>query len=160
MFEFEHKIEFQDSDTIELFGQDHFGDKSTFGNFHQTRLKVVCDKLCMTGFPIKISDLQFDKHQVIKDKNEFDVWLKKNQPFECKCSDKNNTKEKIFHFKENKRILKVLKLNIEKVMYFKTLKLMQTEGFHTIINMEEMPAKFKSILKMYLLVEIISLKIF
>ncbi|QXP51060.1 hypothetical protein [Cellulophaga sp. HaHa_2_1] len=120
MFEFKHKIEFQDSDTIELFGQDYFGDKSTFWNSHQTRLKNVCDKVCMTGFPIKISDLQFNKHQVIKDKNEFDIWLNQNQPFECKCSDKNDIKKRIFNFKENKRVLNVLKLNIEKEMYFKT----------------------------------------
>ena len=41
MFEFKHEIELQSSEKIKLFGEDYFGDKSTFWNAHQTTLDTV-----------------------------------------------------------------------------------------------------------------------
>ncbi|MEM5541057.1 hypothetical protein [Olleya sp. AS48] len=81
MFEFKHEIELKTSEKTKLFGQDYFGDKSTFWNSHQTSLNSLYKKVIETGFPISITDLQFEKTIAIENIGEFHRWLKSNQPF-------------------------------------------------------------------------------
>uniref|UniRef100_UPI002611464F hypothetical protein n=1 Tax=Flavobacterium sp. TaxID=239 RepID=UPI002611464F len=81
MFEFKHQIEFQNNDTFSLFGEDFFGDKSTFWESHQTSLNELYKKVINSDFPIKITDLIENSTLTILDWNEFKNWLKINQPF-------------------------------------------------------------------------------
>ena len=81
MFEFKHEIELKSTEKIKLFGQDYLGDKSTFWNSHQTTLNSLYKKVSESGFPIKITDLQFNKIIEIENIENFHVWLKSNQPF-------------------------------------------------------------------------------
>lgn len=45
IFEFRHEIELKSTEKIKLFGQDYFGDKSTFWNSHQTTLNSLYKKV-------------------------------------------------------------------------------------------------------------------
>ena len=87
MFEFKYEIELKNSEKTKLFGQDYFGDKSTFWNSHQTSLNNLYKKVIETGFPIRIKDLQFNKTIVIENIEGFHIWLKSKQPFNFEKSN-------------------------------------------------------------------------
>lgn len=85
MFDYKHKISFKNSESISLFGEDYFGDKSTFWYSHQSALKNLCERVCLIGFPLKVDDLKNAESLNILNKDEFDSWMLKNQPYKCDC---------------------------------------------------------------------------
>lgn len=85
MFDYRHSILFKNSEAIYLYGEDYFGDKSTFWKSHQSTLKSLCEKVCLVGFPITITDLKTESVSEIQTKQEFDNWISTNQPFTCNC---------------------------------------------------------------------------
>lgn len=82
MFDFKHNIALATGDTVNLFGEDYFGDKSTFWAAHQTTLNGLYDKVVATGFPVTITDLQTEQIVVVEDLVDFHAWLKTHQPFD------------------------------------------------------------------------------
>ncbi|TCI91800.1 hypothetical protein [Tenacibaculum sp. M341] len=93
MFQFKHEIELVSSEKIKLFGEDYFCDKRKFWEFHQNTLLHLYERVFETGFPIKITDLVFNKLIVIENMSSFRSWLKLNQPFNFDkiMSDRLNT---------------------------------------------------------------------
>lgn len=81
MFEYKYKIELKNTEIVNLFGEGYFADKSTFWKSHQTSLNSLYDKTLETGFPIKITDLELNRIELITNINDFHIWLKINQPF-------------------------------------------------------------------------------
>jgi hypothetical protein len=96
MFEFKHLIEFQNKDTFRLFGEDFWGDKSTFWESHQTSLNELYKKVINSDFPIKIIDLKKNSTLLIQDLNEFKDWLKTHQPFSDKLKSIESRSELIY----------------------------------------------------------------
>ena len=81
MFEYKHQIELKTNETVSLFGEGYFADKSTFWNSHQTTLNNLYRRVIKTGFPIKITDLEINESKILNDLNDFHSWLKSHQPF-------------------------------------------------------------------------------
>jgi len=79
--EFRYLIEFKNKDTFSLYGEDFFGDKSTFWNSHQSSLNDLYRKVVSSDFPIKLIDLTTKDPLLISTLTEFREWLKENQPF-------------------------------------------------------------------------------
>ncbi|WP_282042965.1 hypothetical protein [Winogradskyella flava] len=86
MFNFRYEIELASEEKLWLFGEDFYKDKNLFWKSHQTKLKELCLKVCLNGFPIVIRDLQFKTELVITSQIQFNYWFKNNQPYECHCN--------------------------------------------------------------------------
>lgn len=81
MFDVKHEITLKTKEIIPLFGEEYFADNSTFWNAHQTNLNALYERVINTGFPIKITDLEFNNDFEINTLEEFHSWLKQNHPF-------------------------------------------------------------------------------
>lgn len=97
MFEYKHEIKLRTNQTVSLFGEGYFADKSTFWHSHQSQLNILYDKVIKSGFPILIKDLE-DENTIIIDKLEdFHLWLKSNQPFDFEKVNGIINVDKIVH---------------------------------------------------------------
>ncbi|PBQ34209.1 hypothetical protein CNR22_21360 [Sphingobacteriaceae bacterium] len=80
MSDYKYKIEFKNNEITLLFGEDFYGDKSTFWNAHQSMLTGLYKKVISTEFPFTIT-LLTGVSLKINTQKDFDTWITKNQPF-------------------------------------------------------------------------------
>lgn len=94
MFDFKHRIEFQNGESTQLFGEGYFCDKSVFWHSHQSQLEALYEKTLLADFPIKITDLTTQSFETIANFSEFKAWLTVHQPFRERLQEiekRNNT---------------------------------------------------------------------
>ena len=82
MFDYKHQIELKTKQKFSLFGEDYFGDKRSFWEYHQSMLNDMYDNIIKVGFPLTITDLELNQSESIEDLQSFHAWLRANQPFD------------------------------------------------------------------------------
>lgn len=76
MFDIKYRFYFKDGDVKSLYGQDYYGDKRCFYEYHHRMLEEVRDKASDAEFPIKIIDEETGEEYQVQTLEEFHEWLK------------------------------------------------------------------------------------
>lgn len=87
MFDIKYRIDFKNDSSTELFGEEYYYDKSTFGEHHQTTLKSLYKKVLESEFRIKITEIGTKPELIINSVKEFEVWIETNQPFKISTEE-------------------------------------------------------------------------
>lgn len=81
MFKFQYEIQSPNGELVWLFGEDYYTDKKVFWDAHQKMLKNLHLKVTELGFPIVIKNFSDNMSFKLNCTSDFELWLKKNQPY-------------------------------------------------------------------------------